>query len=112
MTEEQWSAWDERYQEAAGQLQGRDEALAALGNEIETDLELVGVTAIEDKLQDGVPQAIQSLLSAGLKVRLYLPDLSPQPNFSLCHIFLPELLSPPSTLVEGAVLLAKDKHDW
>lgn len=36
--------------------------------EIEADLEFVGVTAIEDKLQEGVPAAIQSLLDAGMKV--------------------------------------------
>ena len=35
----------------------------------ERDLELVGVTAIEDKLQEGVPQAISQLITAGIKVR-------------------------------------------
>ena len=35
----------------------------------ERDLELVGVTAIEDKLQEGVPQAIGQLITAGIKVR-------------------------------------------
>ena len=34
----------------------------------ERDLELVGVTAIEDKLQEGVPQAISQLITAGIKV--------------------------------------------
>ena len=36
---------------------------------MEADLELVGVTAIEDKLQSGVPEAIQTLLDAGIKVK-------------------------------------------
>lgn len=35
----------------------------AVAEEIERDLELLGVTAIEDKLQDGVPLAISTLLS-------------------------------------------------
>ena len=35
---------------------------------MEADLELVGVSAIEDKLQLGVPEAIQTLLDAGIKV--------------------------------------------
>jgi hypothetical protein len=37
--------------------------------QVERDVELVGVTAIEDKLQDGVPAAIQTLLDAGMRVR-------------------------------------------
>ena len=67
--DEQWlSEWDARYQEAAALLEGRDEATEELMEEVERDLELVGVSAIEDKLQDGVPAAIQTLLDAGIKV--------------------------------------------
>ena len=69
--DEQWlSEWDARYQEAAALLDGRDEATEELMEEVETDLELVGVSAIEDKLQDGVPAAIQTLLDAGIKVKM------------------------------------------
>jgi phospholipid-transporting ATPase len=64
-----WEGWDARYQAAAAMLEGRDEALAALADEVEADLELVGVSAIEDKLQEGVPEAIQTLLDAGMRVR-------------------------------------------
>jgi phospholipid-transporting ATPase len=35
---------------------------------IEKDLTLLGATAIEDKLQKGVPDTIYSLLQAGIKV--------------------------------------------
>lgn len=56
-----------RYQEAAGDLEDRDARLAALYEEAELGLELVGVTAIEDKLQDGVPESIHTLLQAGIK---------------------------------------------
>ncbi len=42
-------------------------------------MQLLGATAIEDKLQDGVAVAIQSLMKAGIKVRvavwLALPHL-------------------------------------
>lgn len=34
-----------------------------VAEEVEKDMELLGATAIEDKLQDGVPQAITTLLS-------------------------------------------------
>ena len=48
-----YQEWDRRYQEAAASFVGRDEKLDALGREIEEGLELIGVTAIEDKLQVG-----------------------------------------------------------
>ena len=41
---------------------------------IERDLELVGATAIEDKLQDGVPETIQVLGNAGIKVWMLTGD--------------------------------------
>lgn len=68
LEEEEWAAWDARYQEAAADLDDRDARLAALYAEAEANLELVGVTAIEDKLQAGVPEAIHTLLQAGIKV--------------------------------------------
>jgi magnesium-transporting ATPase (P-type) len=37
-----------------------------LHEEIETDLELIGSSAIEDKLQDEVGQTIKDLKSAGI----------------------------------------------
>lgn len=46
-----YQSWDRRYQEAAASFVDRDERLDALGREIEDGLELIGVTAIEDKLQ-------------------------------------------------------------
>lgn len=39
-----------------------------MANEIEQNLTLSGATAIEDRLQDGVPEAIADLKRAGLKV--------------------------------------------
>ena len=68
LDEDQWAEWDKRYQSAASDLDDRDARLAALYNEAEAGLELVGVTAIEDKLQAGVPESIHTLLQAGIKV--------------------------------------------
>jgi magnesium-transporting ATPase (P-type) len=46
----------------------------AVGEAIEKDMELLGATAIEDKLQDGVPQAISTLMAAGLKMWVLTGD--------------------------------------
>ena len=68
MPEEEWAAFNATYQQAAASIEDRDQRLAAVAETIEKDFELVGVTAIEDKLQEGVPQAITTLVNAGIKV--------------------------------------------
>ena len=35
---------------------------------IERDLTIIGATAIEDRLQDGVPECIEKLIEAGINV--------------------------------------------
>lgn len=41
---------------------------------VEINLEIVGVTAIEDKLQDEVGQTIESLKKAGIKIWVLTGD--------------------------------------
>ncbi|KDD73748.1 hypothetical protein H632_c1873p0, partial [Helicosporidium sp. ATCC 50920] len=72
--EREYQGWDARYQEAASSFQDRDARMDALGAELERELELVGVTAIEDKLQDGVPAAVSTLLAAGMRVWMITGD--------------------------------------
>ena len=55
-------------------MQDRDELIAGLCGEIEKDLRLLGATAIEDKLQDGVPETIKDLKLAGIKVWMATGD--------------------------------------
>lgn len=42
--------WEVSYAAACASIEGRDEAMEQLQDEIETDLELLGGTAIEDQL--------------------------------------------------------------
>ena len=46
----------------------RSEELDRAAEMIEKDLVLLGATAIEDKLQDGVPETIATLAMAGIKI--------------------------------------------
>ena len=57
------------YENAAAQMTGRADALDKVAEVIEQNLQLLGATAIEDKLQEGVPDAIHTLQQAGIKVR-------------------------------------------
>lgn len=49
-------------------LEDREALMAAEQSVIETNLHLVGATAVEDKLQDGVPQCLEALANAGIKL--------------------------------------------
>ena len=66
--------WKERHREASLSLDCRDEKLDKLYEEIEQNLTLLGCTAIEDKLQDGVPQTIANLAMAGIKIWVLTGD--------------------------------------
>ena len=55
-------------------IEGRDEAMDVLQSEIETDLTLVGATAIEDKLQDEVGVTISKLKEAGIRIWVLTGD--------------------------------------
>ena len=62
LEEEFFSEWIVRYEEAANlPADERKKALGAVGNEVEEDLVVVGATGIEDRLQEGVPDAIYRL---------------------------------------------------
>jgi hypothetical protein len=77
LAEAEWAAWNKGYQAAASALDDREGKSAAMAEKIERELTLVGVTAIEDKLQEGVPAAIQLLITARIKVCRRGSQLSP-----------------------------------
>ena len=60
--------------QAATSMHKREEQIDRLYEEIEKDLTLIGMTAIEDKLQDGVPDCIENLTRAGIKVWMLTGD--------------------------------------
>ncbi|CAG0915171.1 unnamed protein product [Notodromas monacha] len=69
-----FEAWKKRHLEASVSLDNREERLDAVYEEIERDMSLIGATAIEDKLQDGVPQTIANLAQAGIKIWVLTGD--------------------------------------
>uniref|UniRef100_A0A8C4GZK1 Phospholipid-transporting ATPase n=1 Tax=Dicentrarchus labrax TaxID=13489 RepID=A0A8C4GZK1_DICLA len=66
--------WKQRHHEASTAMEGREERLDELYEEIEKDLLLLGATAVEDKLQDGVPQTIEQLAKADIKIWVLTGD--------------------------------------
>jgi phospholipid-translocating P-type ATPase (flippase) len=74
LDEKIFQQWFKKFQEAKCSLVDREEKVAQVSAEIEHDLEYVGITAIEDKLQDGVPDTISELGKAGIKVWVLTGD--------------------------------------
>lgn len=74
LSQNEYLAWSKLFMEASNALMDRSTKIADVANRIEQNLELVGTTAIEDKLQDGVPQTIELLSSAGIKVWMLTGD--------------------------------------
>lgn len=71
-------------------LEDREAKMAAEQERIETGLHLVGATAVEDKLQDGVPDCLSDLAAAGIKVWVLTGEADHQPLVPLVD---PGLLS-------------------
>ncbi|XP_010562534.1 PREDICTED: phospholipid-transporting ATPase ID-like [Haliaeetus leucocephalus] len=74
LDEDYFQDWIRRHHEASTALEGREDRLSELYEEIEKDLMLLGATAIEDKLQDGVPQTIETLAKANIKIWVLTGD--------------------------------------
>ncbi|XP_074783795.1 phospholipid-transporting ATPase IK [Athene noctua] len=74
VSEVEYSVWSRRHHEASVLLQDRVRELDKLYEEMEQNLQLLGATAIEDKLQDGVPETIQLLKLGNIKVWVLTGD--------------------------------------
>jgi phospholipid-transporting ATPase len=70
----EYNEWAQLYDNAAAQMQGRADALDKVAEIIEQNLVLLGATAIEDRLQDGVPDTIHTLQQAGIKIWILTGD--------------------------------------
>ncbi|KAL6426436.1 hypothetical protein ACFW04_009128 [Cataglyphis niger] len=68
----QW--WCESYHKASVSIINRENMLEQAADLIETKLTLLGATAIEDQLQDEVPETIQALLQADINVWVLTGD--------------------------------------
>lgn len=66
--------WKELYYRASTSLQYREKKLEEAAELIERNLHLLGATAIEDRLQEGVPETIANLAKADIKIWILTGD--------------------------------------
>uniref|UniRef100_A0A8C3UV23 Phospholipid-transporting ATPase n=1 Tax=Catharus ustulatus TaxID=91951 RepID=A0A8C3UV23_CATUS len=74
LEESYYRDWSERLHRAGSAPEAREDHLARLYDEVEHDMMLLGATAIEDKLQQGVPETIAILTLANIKIWVLTGD--------------------------------------
>jgi phospholipid-translocating ATPase len=74
LSEEFYADWAKRYQAAQADLNDREARVRAVIDELESGTELLGITGVEDKLQENVAVVIESLRNAGIKVWMLTGD--------------------------------------
>ena len=96
---DEFASWHTRFNEASTNLKeiekrmnGEPNLIDDLAEELELGFDLVGASAIEDKLQEGVPECIADLGKAGIKIWVLTGDkVETAINIAVaCRLLLPE----------------------
>ncbi|KAH1126919.1 hypothetical protein GLYMA_06G208900v4 [Glycine max] len=75
LDEEEYNLFNEEFMEAKNLVSAdREQIVEEISEKIEKDLILLGATAVEDKLQNGVPECIDKLAQAGIKLWVLTGD--------------------------------------
>ncbi|TVY90815.1 putative phospholipid-transporting ATPase, partial [Lachnellula willkommii] len=74
IAQDEYEGWSKLYHDATTSLVNRQEMIESAAEIIEKKLDLAGATGIEDKLQDGVPETIEKLQRANIKIWMLTGD--------------------------------------
>ncbi|KAH8806263.1 putative phospholipid-transporting ATPase [Hyaloscypha sp. PMI_1271] len=74
LEEHEFTSWKEIYLDATTSLVDRQKLIENAGEMIEQNFDLAGATAIEDKLQKGVPETVDKLRRANIKIWMLTGD--------------------------------------
>lgn len=74
VSEREYQDWKQQYRDAETSLHNRQERIEEVGQLIEQSLHFLGVSAVEDKLQQEVPQTIEKLRRANVKIWMLTGD--------------------------------------
>nr|CAD7396169.1 unnamed protein product [Timema poppensis] len=97
VSDHEYSDWLRRHEEAELSLDNRDRRIRESYSRLETNLTLLGATGIEDRLQDGVPETISALISAGIMVWVLTGD---KPETAINVAYSARLFSPQMELLK------------
>ncbi|KAL4446594.1 hypothetical protein ABPG74_005532 [Tetrahymena malaccensis] len=76
LTEEEYQEWNRKYQEAQSNdnFGNREEKIREIVDQLELNMEFLGITGVEDKLQEDVATTISSLRRGGINVWMLTGD--------------------------------------
>ncbi|BGP19449.1 hypothetical protein JCM10213_006269 [Rhodosporidiobolus nylandii] len=74
LANDEFQQWSKIYDKACAAIDDREEEIERACELVEKDLTILGATALEDKLQVGVPEAIAQLHKAGIKLWILTGD--------------------------------------
>ena len=70
----EYESWAKKYDAACAAVEDREGEIERACELVEHSLDILGATALEDKLQEGVPEAISMLHQAGIKLWILTGD--------------------------------------
>jgi len=74
LSEEQYNDFEARYSQAKLAIHDRAARMSTVMSTLEKDMELLCLTGVEDRLQEGVPTTLKGLQDAGIKIWMLTGD--------------------------------------
>ena len=74
LSESDLQKWEQKYSEARMTMEDREKKMQAVVRELEKNMYLLGISGVEDKLQEDVAGTIDNLKSAGIRVWMLTGD--------------------------------------
>uniref|UniRef100_H3AJ65 Phospholipid-transporting ATPase n=1 Tax=Latimeria chalumnae TaxID=7897 RepID=H3AJ65_LATCH len=108
LSQDEYSNIDAQLQEAKLALQDREKKMTVVYNEVETNMHLIGATAVEDRLQEQAAETIEALQAAGMKVWVLTGDKMETAK-STCYAC--KLFQPNTELLELTTKVLGDKNE-
>lgn len=74
MSHEEYTAWKEKYDEATQALNDRESKIRKAIELLETNMEFLSITGVEDKLQEDICDTLENLRNAGIQIWMLTGD--------------------------------------
>lgn len=74
MNPEDYETWNKRYKRAVNDFYHKDFLCVKIRQELETNMDLLGIIGIEDQLQDNISATVSSLRNAGINFWMLTGD--------------------------------------
>lgn len=74
LTQAEYDHWEKKYRDSQMTMNDRAEKIKNVLNYLETNMEFLGVTGVEDKLQEDVYQTLENIRNAGIQIWMLTGD--------------------------------------